>query len=215
MQIEKKEDYINDFVQKAKNILIIAHNNGNDSLATSIAMAKYIEKNFQQYPTVIFSGDFSNIDAELLSLYDVKEDFESKTLKITLDYKDTTIETANYYKDEENSKLVMEVKPVEDTFDVKRINYTFEGKEYDLVITVGLSRLEDLGNMYIKHKSTFDTATIVNFDISRTNQNYGKINIVNPDADSLASMLFAKFAEWKYSPDKEVSKSLLVGMLKS
>lgn len=216
MQVDNNtQDYVKEFIGSAINILIVSHNNGNDSLATGIALAKYIEKSFDKSPTVIYSGDFAHIDAELLSLYEVKEDFEPKSLKISLNYKDTQIETVNYYNDEENAQVVMEIKPVQDDFDTNRINYTFEGKEYDLVICVGVSSFADLGDIYARHQKTFDTATIINIDNSKNNQNYGKINIVNSDADSLASLLFAKFAEWQYIPDREVSQSLLVGMVKS
>ncbi len=216
MQVDNNtQDYVKEFIGNATNILVVCHNNGNDSLATGIALAKYIEKTQGKLSTVIYSGDFGSIDPELLSLYEVKEDFEPKSLKITLNYKDTNIETVNYYNDEEGSQVVMEIKPVQDDFDTSRLSYSFEGREYDLVICIGVSSFADLGDLYTRHQKVFDTATIINIDNSRTNQNYGRVNIVNPAADSLASLLFAKFAEWQYIPDKEVSQSLLVGMMKS
>ena len=215
MQVDKKQDYIKDFLEKSTTPLIVCHNNGSDSLASGISLAKYITKVFNKAPTLVYSGDFANVDPELLTLYEIKEELDPMTLKLTLDYKDTIIEKVTHARDEENSRLVMEIKPVERNFDTRRISFAIVGPNYDLIIVIGASDLNELGDLYAKNRETFDNATIINFDNSKNNQNFGRINVVNSEAQSLSAMLFSKFAEWNYVPDNEVSKSLLVGLMKS
>ena len=131
---------------------------------------------------------------------------------MTLDYNGTTIESVNYYTKEDESKLVLEVRPIERNFDLGRIKYDFVGTSYDLIITVGVDRLESLADLYYKNEADFKKADIINFDNSHNNSNFGKINIVDTSCDSLSAMLFKKFSDWNYIPSKDASKSLLIGL---
>ena len=65
---------------------------------------------------------------------------------------------------------------------------------------------------WIKNKNTFNNAKIINIDDSNKNENYGDINIVAPEAVSLSHIVFAKFAEWGFVPNKDISKALLIGL---
>jgi hypothetical protein len=38
MQVDKKQDYIKDFLEKSTTPLIVCHNNGSDSLASGISL---------------------------------------------------------------------------------------------------------------------------------------------------------------------------------
>lgn len=210
IEIEMKE-----YIKSAQNILIVCQNNANDSLATGISLAKYIEKVESKTPEVIFKGDMGFVDPYLLSLHRVKESIEPRTLKLALNYKDTNIQTLNWHKDEKNGQIVFEILPVEKDFDMTRITHTFSGAEYDLIVTVGVKALADLDDLYLKNKEIFDNAKIINIDTSHSNTSFGDLNIIDTKVDSLSGLIFSKFAEWNYIPDKDIVKSLLVGIAKS
>lgn len=209
---EKTEKNAKEYISKAKSILIVCKNNGNDSLATGISLAKFIEKTEQKSPYLVYQGNMAQADPYLLSLYHVRENIEPKKLKLSLDYSNTNIETLNWQKDEENGKIIFEIMPVDKNFDISRITHSFAGGEYDLIITIGVLELTDLGELYNKNKDIFENASIINIDTSHENKKFGDLNIINTEVDTLSGLIFAKFAEWKYIPDKDVVKSLLVGI---
>ena len=211
MQIDKDKDYIQDFVKLSESIVILCADKGNDTVAAGIALLSYIKETAGKEAVLIYAGDIGKISSSLMSLYDVQTEFEPKILKVTINHKDTTIKTVNYYK-ESDSRLVLEMSPVERNFDLGKIKYDFSGIDYDLIITVGASKLEDLRTLYQNNKGDFDKSTVVNIDNSSNNENYGKLNIVDSEEDTISSMLFKKFSEWGYVPDKTASKALLAGM---
>ena len=191
--------------------MILCADKGNDTVAAGIALLSYIKETAGKEAVLIYAGDIGKISSSLMSLYDVQTEFEPKILKVTINHKDTTIKTVNYYK-ESDSRLVLEMSPVERNFDLGKIKYDFSGIDYDLIITVGASKLEDIGALYQNNKGDFDKSTVVNIDNSSNNENYGKLNIVDSEEDTISSMLFKKFSEWGYVPDKTASKALLAGM---
>jgi len=212
MKIDKKNDYFQDIAKLSNSITVVVAKRGSDAVGAAVAIASYIKENFGKNPSVIYRGDMTNIDPALLELYKVKTDFEPKTLKVILDHKNTAIDSVNYFK-EEDETLVLEISPVDRDFDIEnRIKYAFSGEEYDLIITIGASKLEDFDDFYDKNKIDFDKATIINIDDSSNNTNFGKLNIVETNVDSLSGLVFSKFAEWDNKPTKLASKALLIGM---
>lgn len=212
MQLDKNKNHIRDLIASSKNIVVICSDVSVDCVAAGVSLAKYIEDVFNKHPSVVYTGDMSRIPVDLLKIRKLGTDFESKILKVILNYKDTQIETLDYYKEEDSSRLILEISPVERNFDLGRIRYEFEGTDYDLIIVIGASRLKDLGNLYHDNKKDFNRASIINVDISGDNENFGKINIVDVNYSSISSLLFKKYYDWGYVPNQEVSKSLLIGL---
>lgn len=215
MDFNNKE-YTSELIRSAKNIAILCRNSGtgnshSDCVAAGVAVAEYIEDEFSVVPTVIYPYDLSKIDIDLLEIRNVFTDFQPKVLKVTLDFNGTSIESVDYHKGEGN-QLVLEMRPIGRDFNTDRIKYDIDGIEYDLIITIGGKSLESFGDVYSNNKEEIEKATIINIDNSRNNNNYGTINIIDSEADSLSVLIFKKFAEWGYSPSKEAAKSLLIGM---
>lgn len=211
MQIKQDREHINTLIDSAKNIAVISGRHGTDGVGAAIAMAEYISEKFNKKAEVIYPFDKSEFNQELLMIRNVSDSFGSTVLKMTLDYSGTDISTVDYSK-EGDSKLVLEIKPVNRDFDMKRISYDFKGSSFDLIITVGVEKLDNLGQIYSANKEVFDSAAIINIDNSVNNENYGKINIVNTAAANLSTLILAKFAEWEYTATKQTAKSLLIGL---
>jgi hypothetical protein len=211
MQIRQDKDYINSLIDPAKNIAIVSARHGTDGVAAAIGLAEYINDKYGKNSTVIYPFDQGEFDNELLMIRNVNNDMGTVALKISLDYSGTAIESVDYHKEDE-SKLILEIGPVDRDFDMSRIKYEIDGTDYDLIITVGASTLASLGAFYSRNKSEFDKTDIINIDNSVNNENFGKINIVNPAALNLSALVLAKFGEWEYTPGKLAAKSLLLGL---
>jgi len=209
--MSKKDSRITSLIEKAHTIAIICGLSGEATVPGGIAIASYIEDVYGRKSDVYYSGDFSIVNADLFSQAEIKSKFIQKSLKISIDFSNTDIKTVDYYKDGD-SKLVLEVSPIVDKFENDRVSFEVVGAHYDLVITVGVSELSELGDLYSKNEGLFEKAEIINIDNSPKNKNYGVLNLVDFSAHSLSSLIFAKFLEWGYIPSKKASKSLLVGL---
>lgn len=204
------KSHIADLIQSAKNIAILCNNGTSDSVAAGIALGEYIEDSFSKVPTVIYPFDLETLNINLLEIRNLFTDFEPKVLKVRLNFNGTDIETVDYHK--ENNDLILEIRPVGRNFDMDRIKFDLDGIEYDLIITLGAKNLHSFGEFYSKNKEEIKNANIINIDNSRNNDNFGKINIINPDAEKISSLILSKFAEWGYTPSKDAAKSLLIGI---
>ena len=209
--MRQDKDHINSLIDPAKNIAIISARHGTDGVAAAIALAEYINDKYGKNPTVIYPFDQVEFNNELLMIRNVNSDLGTVSLKIALDYSGTNIESVDYHKEDE-SKLILEIGPVERDFSMDRVKYELNGTSYDLIITIGAPNLASLGDFYLKSKSAFDKADIINIDNAVNNENFGKINIVNPIALNLSTLILTKFGEWEYTPGKLAAKSLLIGL---
>lgn len=84
--------------------------------------------------------------------------------------------------------------------DVKNVDYLDKSREYDLVINVDVAALDracDAKILFEKAKFT------VNIDHHKTNNAYGNLNFINPDASSTGEVLFGCFENmnWKVNLD--------------
>lgn len=211
MKIDGSAGYIGDLVSSSKNIAIVCHNRGGDSVAAGIALSSFIEDRWNKDSKIIYSGDLEKIPLDLLDMRIINTSFDPKELQITLDYDGTDIEAVKYEKTKD-SKLLLRISPVGSDFDMKRVKYNLSGNEIDLFIVLGAHKLSAIGDLYTNHKKEFSRAKIINIDDSSENENFGNINIVAPEAKSLSEIVFIKFGEWGYVPKRDATKSLLLGL---
>lgn len=198
----------------AKRLLIIAGKANNDVIASCISLALYLKDIFNKDAEIVCFDDMSMVSPELLNLYKIDPQFESMILRIVVDHSGTKLDSLNYYKDAENDdKLILDIKPINKEFDPeKRITFSKEGLDYDAIVTVGLSEMPSLGQNYIDNETMFEKASIVNYDITRDNKRYGKINVIDTSVSHLTKLIFNQFLENRYTPDIKTSKALLIGL---
>lgn len=205
-----------EILKNAKRILIIAGQPTNDVIAASIALALYIKDIFnKEAQLVCFDQRIRElISSELVSMHQIDTQLESMLLRIVVDHSGTKLDSLNYYKDlEDEDKLVLDIKPVSREFDIaKRVSFSKKGLDYDVVITVGVSNLESLGQAYTENEEMFEKATMVNYDVTRENKRFGKLNIIDTSATYLTKLVFNQFIESRFAPDMKCSKALLIGL---
>jgi nanoRNase/pAp phosphatase (c-di-AMP/oligoRNAs hydrolase) len=210
MQLQK-DNYLTEIIEEAGTIAVVISPKGAEALGAGVAFACYIEERFNKKVAVLYKGSTAHFNSKIFEAHEVLTDTTSTTLKVVLDYSGTNIEAVDYYK-QENSKLVLEIKPVDRNFDMDRIKFEFEGSDFDLIITIGVQKIEELKEILGDSNKNFTDIAVVNIDNSHNNQNYGKINIVDFEADSLVTLVMQKMVEWGYTPSKTVAKTLLASL---
>jgi len=140
----------------------------------------------------------------------IRSDFGPKKLVVTLNTSRTPIEKVSYRAEEGKFQLV--IHPLERTFSVEDVEYSYEGLDFDLLIILGVQKISDLGELYQKNKAEFSKTTIINMDVSPSNENYGQINIVDPSRSCLSELIFRQLLAWEMVPSKEAARCLLTGL---
>ena len=133
-------------------------------------------------------------------------------LIVSFPYLEGEIEKVSYTL--ENGFLNIIVKAAEQglSFDEKDVQYTRSGGggSVDLLFVIGAQNLSDLGNLYDPQK--MQNTQIINIDNSDTNQGYGDIVLVSPQASSLSELIgdIALSLGFKIEPD--AAQNLMSGI---
>ena len=66
--------------------------------------------------------------------------------------------------------------------------------------------------MFNEYKEEIKKIFLINIDNSTKNENYGTLNVIEPESGGLCQLVLYKLAAWHYKVDKETAKALLAGI---
>ncbi len=167
-----------------------------------------LEKNKDVY--FIYQGKVPDAAQNVLDSNRIVSDIGQRELIIKVDYSNTPAAQAHYATD----KDVLEIRlgPVSKEFELSRVKAQLTGVDFDLIIVVGAQAVTDLGSIYEKMKEDFSQTKVLNIDNTRHNQNFGSVNEIDVNAQTLSTLIFSKAAEWNLVPGEKAAKALLTGM---
>ena len=199
-------------IQDAKSVgLLVSEGAHADAVSAAMALFHLLSLTSRPKKVVpIVPGKIPQEAQALPSSIEIKHDLGPKNLIVTLDTNKTPVEKVSYRSEGEKFQLV--IHPVSRSFEVENIEYSYEGLDFDLLITLGVKKLTELGELYEKNRAEFEKAVIINMDVSSQNENYGQINIVDPTLASLSELVFHQLLAWELVPSKEVAQCLLTGL---
>ena len=198
-------------IQDAKSVgLLVSEGANADAVVAAMALYHLLSLTSGPKKVVpIVPGKIPSEAQALPSSTVIKQSLGPKNLVVTLDTNKTPVEKVSYRSEGEKFQLV--IHPVSRSFEVENIEYSYEGLNFDLLITLGVRKLADLGEIYEKNRVEFEKAVIINMDVSSQNENYGQINIVDPSLASVSELIFHQLLAWELVPSKEVAQCLLTG----
>jgi phosphoesterase RecJ-like protein len=88
--------------------------------------------------------------------------------------------------------------------------------KYDLIIVLDSEDLESLGDVFTAHKDFFYDTTILNIDHKPENDEFGQINLINPNMPSTCEIIYTLIEELPYFKDsltQEIAQCLLTGII--
>ena len=201
-------------IQDAKSVgLLVSEGADADTVSAAMALYHLLSLTCKVGKVVpIVPGKIPHEAQGLPSSIEIKHGLGPKNLVVTLDTNKTPVEKVSYRG--EGGKFQLVIHPVSRSFEIENIKYSYEGLDFDLLITLGVGKLSDLGEIYQKNRAEFDKAVIINMDVSGANENYGQINIVDPTKSSVSELTFHQLLAWELIPSKEVALCLLTGLAK-
>src|SRR3989344_1641543 len=93
------------------------------------------------------------------------------------------------------------------------VNIRVEGQAFDLIITLGLSSPENLGQFYGELAKVFFQSPSLNVDNNPENTNYGTVNLVDIVSSSVSEIILQLLENLSLPQDKDVATLLLSGIM--
>lgn len=197
-------------IKDAQNIAICV-NDDDQSLSVGIAWAMFVKERFKKEPNVVYLGDISKIDLNFSDFWTIKDTLSNKSVKIKIDHKNTDVSAIEWERTD-NDEFILNLKSVNKSFNLNRIQTEIIGVDYDLIICVGINDIKTKKDFYVKNKVDLQNAFIINFDNDKSNKMYGNFNLVDKNVDNLISFVLKIFAKWDYAPSQKISEVLLTSL---
>lgn len=101
------------------------------------------------------------------------------------------------------------------TFKPTVITPQYQGGSFNLIVTVGASDLNSLGNIYSQNPQAFSSAPIVNLDNQPNNTNFGRINLVDQNAACVSEIMVSCLTSLGLPFDSDEASNLLSGIFEA
>lgn len=199
-------------LQSAQSILITLPKNADDDVVAA-ALAFYLTlQKMRKQVSIVTDGDIRVEQAHLFGINKIGKQLSGgNTLVVSLPYKEGTIEKVSYNIEGDKFNLVIEPRGERLTFAPEEVEYNFGKGEYDTVFVFGAQDLNNLGNLYKNHQSTFSQKQLVNIDNHSNNAQFGQVNIVEPGPISqTVTMLFKAL---RLPLDQDPASNLYTGIV--
>ncbi|HUD11273.1 MAG TPA: DHH family phosphoesterase [Candidatus Saccharimonadia bacterium] len=117
-----------------------------------------------------------------------------------------------------DGKLNIYISPFKGSFAPSDVTFDYgqPNISYDLAIVLGVPTRARIDRAYERNQALFEKIPIVNLDFHRSNENYGAVNLIEPNASSLCEMLVALAESLQGGIiDAEIATALLMGIVAS
>lgn len=139
--------------------------------------------------------------SSLVGVDKIKQKLEGKNLTIILDIEES-IEKVSYDTRDDKVYLFIQPKNGFSPPPPEKIKYSYSGSQADLLILVGISSLEELGEIYLENKNLFEPGKIFNIGLNEGDASYSEV-----------------VAGWlnrlKLPVDEDIASNLLLGIEKA
>jgi hypothetical protein len=209
MQVNVISYSLKELFEKAKNVLVVL---GADNSEDSGSLAASLVELFVGYDKkveLLTKTELPLAARPLVKAEQIKTSVEPKSLVISFDWAKKQLDKVSYNLEGDRFNLIIRSKS--GTIEPNDASFSYSGNDWDLVVTVGVNNLEQLINLGFEADS-FNRLPSLNFDRSKENSNFAKLNIVNPAMDSLCSLATNAFKDAGVKLPTRAAETLLYGM---
>lgn len=180
---------IKEHVDKAKDILIVTHENPTaDSIGSSMTLYLALQS-LGKRVTVACPDPITVELSSFVGVNKIVTEIGKKNFVISLDYVEGSIEKVSYNIEGSKFNLVIEPRDGFEPFSQDKVSYSYGGGAADLIIAIDTIHLGGLKKIYDAEKELYASKPLVNIDRHPNNVNYGLINLVDTKASSTAEIV--------------------------
>jgi len=214
MEDNKSETNVNKLIDSAQSIIIILPPDpGKDLVAAGIGLHLAF-KNAGKV-SQIGCGSEVQIDNEIEGITNIPDSIGSRNLIISFDYREEDLDKVDYDV-RDNGKFYLMVKPKTGAPvpDIGGVKYSYSGAQSDLVITLGITSLEELGKIYADEKNFLDNATLLSLNNTLRPATFTG-NLFHKNISSFSELVIGFLKEIKYKLPSSISQNLLTNIYES
>lgn len=137
---------------------------------------------------------------------------QGKNLVISFPYQEGSIEKVSYNIENETFNLVIEPREGYPQVTQDLIKFTSSGGNTDLIITIGATKLTDLGQIYNNNQGLFAEKPVLNIDINNQNSRFGRVQMVDPNISSISELMISLLSSFGITLNADIATNLLAGM---
>ncbi len=203
-------------IESNKILICLPHHSSFDEIFSALALAHTISKIKPLSPDIICEKLLKTKDEpkfeELKNIKNILPPL--KNLIIRADLKNTQLKEFTY-DIKEGNVLEIQLEPKSGSFDDVEVTHSTSEYKYDLIITLSVTDLGTLGNVFKYAPDFFYNTTKINIDYHIQNTNYGQINIIKPFNISVSEIVYdlINILSEEFVKDKKVATYLLLGIM--
>jgi nanoRNase/pAp phosphatase (c-di-AMP/oligoRNAs hydrolase) len=199
-------------ITQVSSILIIVPGHNGDSLASGLALRAFLKK-LEKDVTLLSPSAISPKFDFLPGVNEVSATVDlTKSFVIDLSTKKSEVGELSYHKEED--KLSIYLKPKKGEFTAQDVSFRSSNFSYDLIILVGVSALDQLGDFYSQNTALFFETPLVNIDFRSANESYAPFNLIGLSATSCAEIILDLINKFEASLlDDSIATQLLAGII--
>ena len=201
-------------IRQAESILVITGQNPTvDQVASVLALSAILKKFGKKVSTVI--SDDIPASAKFLQTSKVERQLGGlRDFIMHVDLRSAEVDKIKYTI--ENSKLNVHVTPFSGSFKQQDVSYSYGDYQYDLIIVLGVASYSKIDRVYSQNERLLEDIPMVNIDFHRINEQYGAINLIEPNAAGLGELLVALSESLQTGLiDTEIATTILTGIMAS
>ena len=211
MSLQQELNQLKLILDKAQSIAIVVSENATfDQLAAALGMYLGLLK-LGKSASVLASSKPKQGD-NLVGIEKIKTSLDGANLVISFPYDEGSIEKVSYTEELGRLNIVIEPTDKQLKFSKEDVRFNSGGNNVDVVFTVGVSKLEDIGGLYASQPTLFSSAIMINIGNGQEVSSYGKVNIVNPKLPTVSEIIVLVLKNLNVAMDKDIATNLYRGL---
>lgn len=201
-------------IESAKSIIIILPPDpGKDLVAAGISLHLALRESGKV--SQIGCGSDVHVSEEIEGVSEIADTIGSRNLIISFDYSEDDLDKVDYdVRDDGKFYLLIKPKDGSPVPDIGGVKYSYSGAGADLVITLGVNSLEELGKIYADEKKFLDNATILSLSNSLRPAAFTG-NLYHKNFNSFSELVTALLEELKMKISPPIAQNLLGSIYES
>jgi hypothetical protein len=203
-------------IRQAETILILTGQHPSVDQVTAVVALAAILRKFGKTATAVIS-DNPPASVAVLETDSLERNLGGqRDFVLKLDVTKVELDKLRY--EVQDGKLNIYLTPFKGNFAPSDVTFAYGDTNinYDLVIALGVPTRARIDRLYEQNAGAFSNIPLVNLDFHRSNENYGAVNLIEPNASSLCEMLVALSESLQSGIiDAEIATALLMGIVAS
>ncbi len=184
-----------------------------DDYVTAFSLSALLSK-LGKTVEIVSTGGMPPKELSFLNNHETIRGDLQKLKKLNIDIRSDHAKIDNLSYTVNGTTLTIHLEPKSGMWLPSDVSVSTDTYRYDLVITIGVQELEQIGELFQQYQDFFFDVPLINMDHKADNGYFGQLNLVDIRYVSVSELCFATFRAIDDSLiDEEVATYLLTGMI--